>query len=86
MNRTQILRGPGGIVLTLNPSQIFPDDPGNGTPAMVTVGDSAGSYHCVTDQREIMDGRGRTTRLTPAQCEWLEAQGDAVDAFLERGR
>lgn len=82
----RILRGPGGISLVLDPSEIFPDDPGNGTPAIVTVGDAGGSYLCATDQGEVMDGRGRTVLLTEAQRTWLEAQADTVDEFLERGR
>jgi len=31
----QTLKGPEGLIIKLDSDQIFPDDPGQGTPAMV---------------------------------------------------
>lgn len=31
----ETLHGPGGVRLELDKTQVFPDDPGQGTPAMV---------------------------------------------------
>lgn len=75
----QILRGPSGIKLELDATEIFPDDPGMGTPALVVMpnGDT-GSFSCVSSEGETVDG----TRLTKAQMNWLQQQSDRVDQFL----
>lgn len=71
------LRGPG-LVIELDAEQIFPDDPGQGTPALVVLpsGDTA-TFNCASSEGEC-DG----TQLTPAQCAWLNQQEDAVDSFI----
>lgn len=80
MNETKLIhKGPGGIRLELDASQIFPDDPGQGTPALVIMpnGDT-GTFSCVNDQGETVDG----TRLSAAQQIWLARMTDAVDEFM----
>ncbi len=47
------IRGPLGAVLHLDPDEIFPDDPGNGTPALVEWRDQWGTYWCVSETGDI---------------------------------
>lgn len=76
------LTGPGGITLILDSSEIFPDDPGNGTPAMVDLGDYSASFQVATQEQELMDSRGHCQSITQAQAKWLDLQSDTVDSFL----
>jgi hypothetical protein len=83
---TKTLTGPSGIRIELDSAQIFPDDPGQGTPAMVYV-DSAkargmsATYWCAADTGEL-DGM---PVLSSKQVDWLHAQDEAVAAFIEGG-
>jgi hypothetical protein len=77
------LTGPGGLRIVLDSAQIFPDDPGNGTPAMVHLdrkGDA--TYHFACGEG-ILYGRDGDVELSATQLNWLAAQEDAVAAFLE---
>ena len=76
------LTGPGGMVLVLDSSEIFPDDPGNGTPALVTLDEASGSYACAVEQGVLMDGRGYEKALTEDQIAWLDRLAPVVDQFL----
>lgn len=51
----RILKGPGGWTLELDSDEIFPEDPGQGTPAMVYSEDRncSGTYWCVCETGEI---------------------------------
>lgn len=68
-----------GWKLELDSAQIFPDDPGAGTPAMVispkgssaTFGCALGTGECEYEQ--IPDG----------VYNWLESQAEMVDEFIE---
>lgn len=73
------LTGPDGIRILLDSAQIFPDDPGAGTPAMVYVGKHAGTYWCALDTGDI-DCGGFT--LSNAQWNWLDNQFDTVSEFV----
>lgn len=80
MNNTkQTLRGPSNIRIELDAAQIFPEDPGQGAPAMVYHRNLSGTYWCAHDTGEL-DG----VTLPPALYQWLDNQFDAVDAFMER--
>jgi hypothetical protein len=74
----KILRGPKGLTLTLNKSEVFPDDPGSGTPALVQLGNSAATYWSACGEGELNDG----TPLSDAQQRWLSEQENFVEAFL----
>jgi hypothetical protein len=78
---TKTLNGPGGIRILLDASEIFPDDPGQGTPALVQLFGATGTYWCVSAEGELLEG-GTTRRLTPEQCRWLNDQEDVVTDFL----
>lgn len=75
------------LKLILDASEIIPDDPGQGTPAIVewkchdedgrTV-TASGTYWCVSDQGEDMDGN----RLPDGGSRWLHSLEGDVNAWL----
>lgn len=67
------------LKITLDASEIFPNDPGMGTPAMVELHgwDATGTYNCVTSESEI-DGVG----LSEVQLEWLNSFSEDIDRWL----
>lgn len=79
-NPKQILRGPGGIKLELNADQIFPGDPGLGTPRLVTIngGRHTGTLDCALGECEVDDAP-----LSEAQWEWLDALSIQADEWLD---
>ena len=83
------LRGPGGLMLVLDRTQVFPDNPGEGTPALVVApfGRGTSTYDCAADTGEV-EGSDGVTPLTRKQCEWLNSKSvaDEVEAFLYKGR
>jgi len=42
-----------GCQLILDPSQVYPDDPSSGTPAMVRYKGHYGTYWCASDAGEV---------------------------------
>lgn len=68
----------GRVLLELDRDQVVPDDPGSGTPAMVWVGNDSGTYWCVTDTGETINGGP----LKPSELAWLESMRDEVERFL----
>lgn len=77
-----VMWGLGGLRIELDPDEIVPDDPGQGTPAMVIHhnGDVA-TFHCALATGELSDG----TKLTDEQKWWLMRQEERVDRFIENG-
>lgn len=77
------LRGPGGLQLVLDPAQIFPDDPGQGTPAIVWLFGASATLSCAQHEGEL-EGRNGMRQLTPDQCDWLNSADvdNAVDAMF----
>lgn len=83
------LKGPGGLLLLLDTDEVFPDDPGNGTPALVVApfGRGTSTYYCARDMGTV-EGRDGEVELSTDQCKWLASQGveDEVESFLsEKG-
>jgi hypothetical protein len=76
---TVTLRGPAGISITLDASEIFPNDPGAGTPAMVECRGHTATYWCALDTGELGCG---DYLLSDAQCRWLHDQAYRVDKFV----
>ena len=68
----------GRVRVSLNRKQVFPDDPGAGTPALVWVNGNSGTYWCVCSEGELMDG----PELTTPELRWLHSIADEVDSFL----
>ena len=86
----QKINGPGGIQLVLDSSQVFPDDPGNGTPALVyklrggrVVASS--TYNCALGEGVLDGGREGDYQLTDAQLDWLDSKDATVNAVYEVG-
>ena len=75
---TKTLTGPNGIRIELDASQVFPADPGAGTPAMVYMARESATYWCALDTGEL-DGR----KLRQPELDWLESQIDTVEAFID---
>lgn len=74
----KVLRGPGGIKLILDQSEVFPDDPGNGTPAIVQLRDKTSTFWCAQGTGVIDD----YYRMNAEQSRWLDEQEDELMAFL----
>ena len=80
-------KGPEGLSLELDSEQIFPDDPGQGTPAIVILRDKSrrevdsGTFDCACGEGELGHNG---TKLTDVQFEWLCAQNDIVDDFIRK--
>jgi hypothetical protein len=85
--KSMALYGPGGLLLSLKACEIFPEDPGNGVPALVSLpfGRAYASFDCAMDVGYLSGGRGSNftdTDLTPAQVEWLDMCSPIVDTFV----
>lgn len=77
----KILNGPSGVKIVLDSNQIFPDDPGQGTPALVVKGEFTSTYNCASSEGELDCG---AYRLTDAELDWLQSEEiyNQVDDFL----
>jgi hypothetical protein len=67
------LRGPGGVLLRLDTAEVFPDDPGSGTPAIVELpfGGGSATYDAAL-------GGAADFELTERQVRWLDEQETEV--------
>jgi len=67
MNTKFTKHGPGGLSVRFDSTEIFPDDPGQGTPVLVFLGNESSTFCCALNEGEV-DG----TRLSPAQIAFLQ--------------
>ena len=68
------------FTLVMDPTEIFPDDPGNGTPLMVYGPRGAsGTFDCALNTGELSCG-DRDLDLPQDVLNWLAS--DAVDAAI----
>lgn len=67
----------GSYKLVLDSSEIHPNDPGAGAPAMVYCGKRSGTYGCVVDTQELDD-----LDLPTSVLNWLDRMADTVDRFI----
>lgn len=79
-------KGLRGLRIELDKGEVFPDDPGQGTPAMVYQniplrGEASATYWCAMGEGELLAGPN-TVSLTDEQVKWLGEQEDAVNEFL----
>lgn len=81
----------GDLVLELDKSQVFPNDPGEGSPAMVYLTDRFGygnikasaSYWCATSEEVLMgSGRNNDYNLSKSEISWLVGLDDKLTEFL----
>ena len=59
--------GPAGLSVRFDSTEIFPDDPGQGTPVLVFLGKESSTFCCALNEGEV-DG----IRLSQAQIAFLE--------------
>lgn len=79
-----VLRGPQGATLTLDRDEVYPNDPGAGTPAMVEWNGGTASYTCATSEGEVDADRKGYLPLPQSVLNWLESPKviDAMEAHL----
>lgn len=92
--RKLTVTGPGGITIHLDRDQWFPDDPGQGTPAIVVVpcGRGAGGRYGSRSTLACVMGEGTVDgapisawqwawleRVEPQCQEWIEGKRDTVE-------
>lgn len=82
------LRGPDGVTLELDSSEIYPDDPGNGTPAMVHKGGGSGTLTYVECYGEVHDSRIGDVQLSMKALDWLASEKvqNIVEAMYVAGQ
>jgi hypothetical protein len=72
----------GKLRVELDKSEVFLDDPGRGTPAVVYHGDFSATYWCAVGEGELIDSNGYIKPLTELQIEWLDSINEDIDLFL----
>lgn len=79
------LRGPGGLLVVLDAREIFPDDPGNGTPILVKgpFGRGCSTFWAAQGEAELLDDKEGAIQLTQEQQEWLNSLDVALTEWLE---
>ena len=87
----KILHGPQNLRVELDKSQVIPDDPGAGTPAMVYLYEpfasratACATYACACGEGELQPCylHGDVIQLTDAQRTWLASIDDEIGNFL----
>jgi len=67
------------ILVELDKNEIYPNDPGMGTPVMIYLrGGASGSWNCVISEGEV-EGHP----LTRSQSAWLESIAPTVWAWMQ---
>lgn len=69
-----------GLTVRLDPAQVYPDDPGQGTPAVVSKGRYSSTLECALATGELSCGENP---LTKAQVDWLERIEPHVNTWLD---
>jgi len=86
-NETKIIRsrGLGGLFIQLDASQIYPNDPGRGCPALVYRGGCSATFCCASNEGELSnDESGDTERLGVDDLAWLDSVEADVQNFISR--
>lgn len=65
----KILNGPSGLVLELDRSEWYPDDPGAGCPALVIYKGQTASLNCAIEEEQVWSDK--IVKLTGKQVAWL---------------
>jgi hypothetical protein len=68
--------GPGGIRVEFDATQIFPDDPGQGTPVLVCLGRETATFCSALNFGEV-----DSTQLSPEQTAFLVSLEEFVWNF-----
>lgn len=82
---SMLLRGPRGLTISLKACEVFPEDPGEGCPAVVQLpfGRASSTYDVACDMGYLAADRHpyEDVDLTARQKEWLEEVRVVVDTF-----
>lgn len=76
------LFGPKGVRLELDRSQVFEEDPGQGTPALVYYKEGCSTYWCACGEGYIDGGRKGEIKLPESVLNWLYEQDAELTEFL----
>ena len=81
------LTGPRGYKLILDTGEIYADDPGAGTPAIVSTrsGSYTATYWCAMATGELYAARGDFIFLPADVSLWLDEQEATVNDLLYPG-
>jgi len=71
----------GRLLVQLDKSQVFPDDPGQGTPAMIRCFEYHATYWCGVDNG-LYDSEDNQLDLTPEEIDWLQSIEPTIIEFL----
>lgn len=71
-----------GLRVDFDASEIFPDDPGAGTPVLVWLHGESGTYSCVREVGEVC-GDDAVYLLTQQQIDWLWQIEDRVILWMQ---
>jgi hypothetical protein len=81
------LKGPHGWTVTLDPREVFPDDPGAGQPVYVQApfGRGSSSYNAATNEGEVLTAKGGSIEIPSAVMRWLESDEveNAINELFE---
>lgn len=72
-----------GLAVHFDSAEIVPDNPGDGTPLMVTKGKYSATYNCALGTGELDGGRDGYYQLTDSEYRWLELLEEALEELLE---
>ena len=73
----------GALIVELDRSQVFPDDPGNGTPAMVRWRGFSATYWCAVGEEELHNWiTGEAKKLPASWVQWLGELDREITEFL----
>jgi len=72
----QVVCGPRGVKLTLDAKEIYPDDPGMGTPCLVSFKGETQTLNCA------LDGNLGEIGCDEGQQDWVNSLYDAADEWL----
>ncbi|MCV2216127.1 hypothetical protein [Thauera sp. Sel9] len=81
---TQTFHGPDGWTVVADRRQVFPDDPGQGTPLMVYApgARASGTLHRVLDTAETDTNTGQIEPVTGRVMAWLEQIEDQANEWI----
>jgi hypothetical protein len=80
--KKKVLWGPNNIQIQLDQSEVFEDNPGRGTPAIVILHKGRETY-TATYWCAVGEGEVEGYNLTPNQLNWLNEQEDEIEKFLK---
>jgi hypothetical protein len=72
----------GRLVVQLDRGQVFPDDPGQGTPAIVRAFGHSATYWAAQGEGVLYDKYWAETELSEAEMNWLGEIDGEVTSFL----